>query len=248
MTKVLIYPVSTPWVYHHEWLGLISFSRDGINWTTIADKNLWATQVYNNGDVLNNDNCWYLYQWGNNYGFPRSKYDSIQTSNIQVDTTGYGPWNYYDNNIFIIGSRNWSSINNLNLWGHNTGTFIAMQGPCPNDYHIPTSTEWEDLITLFTSDWGWGLSGADVIKDYLKMPCAWNRRYQDGDIFIWWAYWEYWSTTPNLDSTEISFAFVFAGVNIYTTEQYRWVWNSIRPFKNTPVQPDTSRTVLYQPN
>lgn len=39
-------PKPKPWIFHNTTLGLISLSSDGSNWITIADKNLWATTVF----------------------------------------------------------------------------------------------------------------------------------------------------------------------------------------------------------
>mgnify|MGYP003302322013 CR=1 FL=1 len=104
------------WIFHDSGNGLISLSSDGVNWITIADKNLWATTVWNNWDTLNQNNCWYYYQRWNNYGFPRTW--SVTTSWTQVDASNYWPWNYYSNSTFItwnVSPYDWSSVQNDNL-------------------------------------------------------------------------------------------------------------------------------------
>jgi len=96
---------------------LISLSSDWTNWITIADKNLWATQVWNNWDVLSETNCGKYYQWWNNYGFPRTWV--VTTSSTQVDASSYWPWNYYDSDTFITRSDSpyiWDTTDNKNLW------------------------------------------------------------------------------------------------------------------------------------
>ena len=55
-----------PGVYHNAELWLITMSDNWYEWITIADKNLWATEVYNYGDVLTEANCWKFYQRWNN--------------------------------------------------------------------------------------------------------------------------------------------------------------------------------------
>ena len=57
-------------VYHNATLWLITvhyYSTDDC-WIrkTMADKNLWATTVYNNWDALSEANCGKFYQWWNN--------------------------------------------------------------------------------------------------------------------------------------------------------------------------------------
>ena len=100
------------WVYHNLSLGLISLST---NWTTritIADKNLWATQVWNSSDAVSEANCgWYFQRW-NNYMFPRTW--SVTTSSTQVNASTYWPWNYYSSSTFITGDS-WDSSGNWNL-------------------------------------------------------------------------------------------------------------------------------------
>lgn len=102
------------WIYHNSTLWLISMSSDWTTWITISDKNLWATTVYNSWDTLSNANCWNLYQWGNNYWFPRTW--TISTSSTQVNTSWYWPGNYYNSSTFVK-LYNWTSANlNLRWW------------------------------------------------------------------------------------------------------------------------------------
>lgn len=104
------------WVFRNSSLWLISVSWDWTTWYTIMDKNLWATTVYNNGDTLSEANCWKYYQWWNNYGFPWTW--TVTASGIQVNASGYWPWNYYSSDIFRSGNTDWSSVQNDNLrWG-----------------------------------------------------------------------------------------------------------------------------------
>ena len=98
-----------------EWL--ISITSDWTTWYTIADKNLWATTVWNNWDTLSEANCGKYYQRGNNYWFPFTW--NVSTSSTQVDTTGYWPWNYYTGADFIVwipgSTYDWSNPSNDNL-------------------------------------------------------------------------------------------------------------------------------------
>lgn len=100
-------------------LWLISISSDGQTWITIADKNLWATTVWNNWETLSQANCGNYYQWGNNYWFPFTW--TVTTSSTRVDASVYWPWNYYSSSIFITVSsapynRDASNNNNLRWW------------------------------------------------------------------------------------------------------------------------------------
>jgi hypothetical protein len=92
-------------IYWNSTLWLISVSSDGTNWITIADKNIWAENV---------NDIWSYFQWGNNYWFPQSWFN---TSNIQVDVSQYWLGNYYTSDIFITDNDIWSTSINDNLWG-----------------------------------------------------------------------------------------------------------------------------------
>ena len=104
------------WVFYNASFWLISVSRDGTTWYTIQDKNLWATTVFNQWDTLTDANCWYFYQWGNNYWFPHSW--TVTTSSTQVNAENYWPWNYYNSSTFITRTSSpydWSNVRNDNL-------------------------------------------------------------------------------------------------------------------------------------
>ena len=101
------------WVFHNTTLWLISISGNGTDWITIADKNVWATVVWNSWDTLSANNVWNFYQWWNNYWFPFSW--ASTTSSTQVDATGYWPGNYYSSDTFITDPT-WQTSKNLNLW------------------------------------------------------------------------------------------------------------------------------------
>ena len=110
------------WIFHNATDGIISISADWTTWITIADKNLWATVVYNDGDTLSESNAgWYFQHW-NNYMFPFTW--SVTTSSTKVDTTDYWPWNYYSSSTFIAVSWDWSSVYNSNLWWGDTWVVV----------------------------------------------------------------------------------------------------------------------------
>lgn len=100
-----IFRSSTDW--------LISMSSDWQTWITIADKNLWATQVRNSWDTVSAANCWWYFQRWNNYMFPFTW--SVTTSSTQVDASNYWPWNYYSSDTFITSNWAWDSTDNANL-------------------------------------------------------------------------------------------------------------------------------------
>ena len=139
---------SGAWIFWSSTDWLISVSWDWTTWTTIADKNLWATTVYNYGDTLSDANCGNFYQWWNNYWFPRSW--TVTTSSTQVDASSYWPWNYYNSSTFIKWFIDWSSVGNNNLrWGV---TWVVT-----NTWELKKRYVWvEWAIIDFLLVWGWG--------------------------------------------------------------------------------------------
>lgn len=135
------------WIFWNEDDGLISlvlepgYAASSYN-ITIADKNLWATVVYNDWDTLSQANCWNYYQRWNNHWFPYTW--SVTTSSTQVDTTGYWPGNYYDDDTFIIWYTDWSSIQNNNLWGY-TSWQINTNCSMVISANVPESAAWWNI-------------------------------------------------------------------------------------------------------
>lgn len=247
MTQIYYTGVDTPWIYHHEWLGLISLSSDGQNWITIADKNLGATEVWNYWDMVNENNGWNYYQWWNNYGFNLSWPTLL--SDISVDASTYGPWNYYNNNVFINSPQPpageddyWDSSHNENLWWYETWTLEAMQWPCPNWFHIPSKLEWQTNIQDVLQSFH--IMTASSFEHYLFFPSN-GVIGRDGIINWVWSSINIWLNTR---STIPYYFLCIPNQAMIISKRSPKNGFSIRPFKNTPVQPDTFRTVLYQPN
>lgn len=220
------------WIFWSAEKWVISISSDWENRITIMDKNLWATVVYSYWDELSESNCWYQYQWWNNYGFP---YDwPTKTSPVKVNAANYGPYYYWDK--FIIWFNNWSSVANYNLWWEVTRTKKAMRWPCAEWFHIPRSNEASSFVDLVHS---LGIS-KEWFKTYLKMPLIW---YIDG---TWWYYDNMW-VYRTCSHTNASLA--NALLLNYWDEWVMWSsyskGNLIRPFKNESVVPDSTWTKLY---
>ena len=103
-------------VYRSEALGLVSLSSDWINWITISDKNLWATEDWNEDDELSEANCGWYFQRGNNHWFSWTW--AVANTNTKTDASTYWPLNYYSWETFIKSTWDWSSVanNNLRWW------------------------------------------------------------------------------------------------------------------------------------
>jgi len=239
------------WIYHNPSQGLISLSRDWVNWTTIADKNLWATQVYNEWDTFSAANVWNWYQRWNNYAFPYSIWSTwpSSSSSTQVDASTYGPGNYYSSSTridpYVVTQSSYrdSSIN-TDLWWGDTNTLSALQWPCLSGRHIPTHSEAVGICNNFTQISNSGL------WTYLKMWNRWvlNNAWTVSAEGLWWNL-----HTATLEETEPGF-YTLRQITTSDGGFYTWGawgtdgWAPIRPFKNVWVAPDNSRTVLYQPS
>lgn len=234
--------IDTPWIYHNPDLWLISLSLDGNTRMTIADKNLGATTVWNYWDELSEANCGKFYQRGNNYWFPFTW--ATTKSSTTVNASSYWPNNYYSSSTFITGSY-WDNSYNSNLRWYTTGTDVARKWPCENWFHVPSLDDAEELRWIVSFNW-LPISYADIHK-YLKMPYCW---------FLWSDNWNYYNN-GNYDSFWMCQQYSSTYWKFFTISDNNWMtntWNqnktyaySIRPFFNTPIQPDSSRTVLYSP-
>ena len=115
---VIEWTLWSAWIFWDTVWWMITIT-DGSMGYTIADKNLWATTVWNSWDTLSVANCWKYYQRWNNYWFAFSV--SVTKSSSRVDASTYWPWNYYSSSTFLwVWYPDWSSVQNNNLWGGDT--------------------------------------------------------------------------------------------------------------------------------
>lgn len=230
-------------IYHSPDLWLISLSSDWENRITIADKNLWATSVYDGWNWVYYWNCWEYYQWWNNCWFSFS--GGISTLDTQTNASWYWPWNYFYSDKFRRWSWDWSYVQNDNLWWDTTDTLEARQWPCSSWYHIPSHDERTAVCELLTNTF-WLGNNRFTMQTYLKLPSAWYRIGTSSDIAYQWSAWAYWSSSASTYSNGQSFNIMFDST--YMSPSYgneRTYGMPIRPFKNEPVQPDSARTELY---
>lgn len=223
-----IRPYYTAWIYWNpniDWW-VISISSNWEDWLTLADKNLWATTVYNYWDTMTEANCGKYYQWGNNYAFPFSWTPSLNTT--KVDVSSYWPNNYYSNSTFRRVSWDWywwtsaSATAATNLRWEQTNTNEARRWPCPEWFHIPSHNE---IIALRNMTW---LEYEDRLKA-CKIPMMWTRDNYDAAIRDRWTDGGI-RTTTLYDSDSAQWWYYSA----------YWVcrWLPIRPFRNTAIIPD----------
>lgn len=239
-----VLPITTAWIYRNPKDWIISMSSDWSTRYTIADKNLWATEVYNNWDTLSQANCWNFYQRWNNYWFPFTW--AVNKSSTKVSASWYWPWNYFSSDTFIMVSWTWDSSNNYNLRWYN-GSVTNRQWPCPTWFHIPTQWEWQNILNVWTSLWRWSSSSWNWVKTYLKMPFAWYLAYNSWTQNNTWYSIGYWTSVWHKNNYSYSCS-ISSNWFTYNNSAYAAWWFNIRPFKNEAVQPYSNWTVLYQPS
>lgn len=232
-----------PWIYWSPSLWLISLSSDWNTWTTISDKNIWATQVYNSWDTLSTANCWYYFQRWNNYPYPWTW--SVSVSSTKANAKNFGP--YYESNIFISWNTDWALEYNWNLRANST----TKQGPAPDWYHVPSKDDFSSMMTILKNIkpiavW--------VIAEYirwLKIPLAWYLYYNNpNQVTDQWERAILWSTTIDASvSTQYlnrSYSLALSNTSYSVWTGSRANWCSVRCFRNEPIAPDNTWTTIYE--
>lgn len=209
-------------IWHNTSMWMISFTNDwGTTWATLSDKNLWATEVWNDGDTMTQANCGYYFQRWNNYWFPFDG-QNISTTTALVSAWWYWPWNYYSSSNFVTTTANpatWlaNPILNLRWW---LGTIEDRRWPCPEGFHIPTRTEWSDIPSIY------GPLGF-ITSGHYRYQTSGNATTASGSSLGWWTCEVYGSTS--------AYRVRYTTSTISSSAMYYQYY--IRPFKDVPVVP-----------
>jgi len=141
------------------------------------DRNLGASQVA----TSSTDAASYgdLYQWGRGTDGHQIRTSGTTTTLSSTDVPGHGD--------FIMGSTDWRSGQNVNLWQGTAGT----NNPCPTGYRLPTEAELEaERLT-----WGSNNNAAGAFASPLKLPVAGSRSSFNGSLANVGTLGLYWSST-----------------------------------------------------
>lgn len=135
--------------------------------------------------------------------------------------------------------------------------YSAMQWPCPEWFHVPMSSEWESIISIWSNIWAFEYDSNNNLYNnlcqYLKLPLCWfiytNANFRQQSTVA------YYLSCSKVSSTSSWCPCLFAARSWYTSATYKywwrminsasWYWYSVRPFKNEYISPDNTRTVLY---
>ena len=137
-----------------------------IEWFTIMDRNLWASEIWVWADA-STGSYGYYYQWWNNYWF--SPYKNITTSSgpINVSNNEYS-WSTF---ITVWSEESWMNPVNTNLWQGKS------KWPCPAWWHVPTASEWSNLLIYYAKYYenenGWEVDLWWRDPDYSRFVDVW---------------------------------------------------------------------------
>ena len=220
-------------------------NQNTIHHFTLMDRNLWATEVYNNDYSNPNVNSlWSYYQRWNNYWFDSKAVNEGILNNITgttVDASSYSWDNPYESHWFVKWT-NWMKSKNSNLWWWDEDEVSHKQWPCPQWYHVPSVDEWRWVVTSYSSTKNWWM----MLSRYLLMPAAWYRDRGYSESVLWtinWN-WNYVYASSSLNSNNISGRIVYVLVRKWDgdlavskgtdTYQHEWSsnWISVRCLKN----------------
>lgn len=245
-------PSIWPWIYWNESLWLISLSSDWQNWFTIADKNLWATTVCRYSTSLPSASEFgTVFQWWNDYGF-NYRWTWLVTASWQVDLSWYDETHHYNSSTFAI-----DNVDNRWHWATDCDDVTTVRWtkwPCPDWYHLPSSSDMTALNTILT-DLRWStviswtgkhnmvfcvgkylfwprccyyIDSSGIPHTYSSVPALCWGQSENGCSFRglgWWGSNWYWATTA--------------------TDMYGRA-HPIRPFKDVPSIPDGTWERLFE--
>ena len=204
--------------YYFNGFNWLNFSTNSISFSDVTnpttgqtwmDRNLGASQVA----TSSTDEAAYgdLYQWGRGTDGHQKRNSSTTTNSSNSDTPGHG--------MFIIGSYDWRSPQNDNLWQGVSGT----NNPCPSGYRLPTEAEWNVELISWSSN-----NAAGAFASPLKLSLAGNRSGYGGSLTSAGSYGNYWSST--VSGTWARFLNFYSIA--YTTNYFRANGSSVRCIKD----------------
>jgi len=206
-------------------------------WYELAACNAWATTAYTNESFSSSSasrtlaiNAWagWLYQWWNNADLSLT-WSTTSTILASLVTTGS---TYNNPNSFI---QTWTKTGSGwvlpivdDLWWYITNTLNAKRWPCAVWYHVPSSLELNNVISVWWSNWA-------LMSTDLKLPMGGNRHSSSSSFYKEWSNWYYWTITPNTnDTNKIDYLrFDASSINISSWPYYsRANAMAVRCFKN----------------
>ena len=205
------------------WMISIANPSNSSQWITIMDRNLWATVAWWWIDAPV-ESYGYYYQWWNNYWFSSNSAAQLKTSYSRVNVSSFDE---YYSDVFVRDSSWMSTWKNLwTAWS---------QWPCPEWWHIPTTSERDTLKSYYNSSY-W--TSFEWFVNYFNIPFA---GYRSSNSTIWEtnyriAMWT--SSTTNYSYSNNPYSVWWYTRNTSTSSFYGWTRSpgmaaTVRCFKNS---------------
>ena len=216
--------------------GIIAIS-DWTDWFVIMDRNLWArskwdwvtwTAEKNSEYESDSDSYWYYYQWWNNWWFSTKTTTIGSNTEIVVDDefipSKYSSW-------VRNSAWPWTSQTNLRWW--DSSMEVVKKWPCPEWWHVPSTNEWQSLVSLWCknnkgntscSDWEW------LARDLL-LPPAGARKYNSVSYDNKGVYGDYLACTAYSNGAYR----MWFGKTVIVSNQNgnKSIWFPVRCFRNS---------------
>ena len=210
----------------------------------IADKNLWATKVWNEWDPFDEEHCWKWYQWWNNYWFPYNveRITKVSTTKVNVDSYNEHPSTYSsDTWISVTDGARMEAWDRDNYWfwiWWDQQDFLSRKWPCPSWRHLPHKFERlalaNELLRIFGYDDDYiSLDLMNLILSPYDWYLLWDKTIYRRDSYLefWWcdndnsnpSKWAQFLMAKQVSSNRIA---------VLTPTHYKAYWLHIRPFKN----------------
>ncbi len=144
------------------------------------DRNLGASRVATSS--TDDQSYGDLYQWGR----PSDGHQCRNSANSSATSSSNQP----STSSFIISTslNDWLSPQNANLWQGLNG----INNPCPTNFRLPTSSEWEAELASWTS-----FNSNGAFQSPLKLTVAGYRFGTDGTVNYSGSRGHYWSSTAS---------------------------------------------------
>ena len=248
------------WMYDLENGDLDVYILDAngdISTYVMMDRNIWASEVYNQDFSQQNTGSFgFIYQWWNNWWFERCRGNGttchgVGTSNPDTSTSQVDKsiWSNYYNSKYA--SKTWIAVNKDtpwqknpdvkdNLWWWESDEVSDKQWPCPDWYYVPLKAEFNDIILKWnTLKWynitaNRGFSDVEIedfTHDFL-WPLAWAHRKWEITDSEQWGCAEYWTSVTSDTKNAKNIFFCKAGANTWFdgawNRKYDSTWGATR--------------------
>lgn len=172
-----------------------------------------------------------------------------------------------DNKIWLWGITNSTFITNANSSGNFTKwadvtvhkvnsialgasyDYSNMQWPCSAWYHVWTQAEWKNIVNAGITLGAWVSGDGTNFWKYMKMPFCWYRNYNRNiyDQWTWWRYWlnTFYKGTNGNNWNSAYFLNIGASTLSYASVINTTCGHCIRPIKDEPKVPDSTRNTLF---